>query len=730
MNNAVRIPRLALAITLIGLSTVAIADEFDAPQLSYTNPSYSDFGGVGLLQTPTARMAGEGMFSLGARTNDDYIFYSTNVQLFPWLETSIRYTIVKDILYSSDPGFSGDTELTDKGIDIKLRLLEEGDYLPNLAVGVRDIGGTGLFAGEYLVANKRYQNFDLSLGMGFGYLGQSANLAGDRSLDAACGRSGSYGGNGGQVDYDRWFTGCVGVFGGMSYQTPYSPLTLKLEYDGNDFSNESPGRRGKEIEYNTPWNIGAVYALDDWGQFTLSYQRGTTFSVGFNLLADFGSTSRRWNDTASPILNANAQQVSQEQQDAHYRALMRDLQNEAGYVVNRISSEDDALVISAQQIKYRDRYQANERAVTLMANAEPTVNEYKIITLSHGVEVVETSVQREDLLAYANQAAPNMEYKSLEQRAVPTEPAASTDYYQRNSGWGFSVEPTLGQSFGSSEDFYLFNIGISGSASYWLTDNLQFSSSAYLNLYDNYDKFLYTLPSDGTSIPRVRTLIRQYLENNTVLIDSLKLAWYDRLGDNHFIGLHGGYLEQMYAGGVVEYLYREVDASWAVGFEAAYVAQRDPETQLGLFDERVQCQGATCYEVITGDFTGHVNLHYRIPQEWLNGVSTKLSFGKYLAGDVGATVNFTKAFDSGVVIGAFATKTDLSAAEYGEGSFTKGFFISMPFDLFTTQHTNSRANIGWAPLTRDGGQKLGFGSKLHGVSAGRSPVQWENPNRP
>ncbi|GAM72195.1 outer membrane lipoprotein YmcA [Vibrio sp. JCM 19236] len=45
-------------------------------------------------------------------------------------------------------------------------------------------------------------------------------------------------------------------------------------------------------------------------------------------------------------------------------------------------------------------------------------------------------------------------------------------------------------------------------ASFWLTRNLQASGSLYLNLIDNYDKFNYIAPPDGTDVPRVRTLFR------------------------------------------------------------------------------------------------------------------------------------------------------------------------------------------------------------------------------
>lgn len=100
-------------------------------------PSQSDFGGVGLLQTPTARMAREGELSLNYRDNDQYRYYSASVQLFPWLETTLRYTDVRTRQYSSVEAFSGDQTYKDKAFDLKLRLWEESYWLPQVAVGAR-----------------------------------------------------------------------------------------------------------------------------------------------------------------------------------------------------------------------------------------------------------------------------------------------------------------------------------------------------------------------------------------------------------------------------------------------------------------------------------------------------------------------------------------------------------------------------------------------------------------
>ena len=48
--------RHLLSLLALGISTACYGETYPAP----IGPSQSDFGGVGLLQTPTARMAREG----------------------------------------------------------------------------------------------------------------------------------------------------------------------------------------------------------------------------------------------------------------------------------------------------------------------------------------------------------------------------------------------------------------------------------------------------------------------------------------------------------------------------------------------------------------------------------------------------------------------------------------------------------------------------------------------
>ena len=80
------------------------------------------------------------------------------------------------------------------------------------------------------------------------------------------------------------------------------------------------------------------------------------------------------------------------------------------------------------------------------------------------------------------------------------------------------------------------------------------------------------------------------------------------------------------------------------------------------------------------------------------------------------TFDASRAFNNGVKIGAFFTLTDISAEEFGEGSFDKGFYFHIPVDVFSRGYF--KRNFGWGlrPITRDGGQSIIHGYPLWGVT--------------
>ncbi|WP_427916928.1 YjbH domain-containing protein [Vibrio amylolyticus] len=700
------------------LSSPLIADEFSPPKLKH---SYTDFGGVGLIQMPSARMMPEGEFSAAATNNDEYLHYTATLQLFPWLEATIRYTQVHDLLYSSDPGFSGKTKYTDKSMDAKVRLIEESYWLPELSVGFRDFGGTGLFDGEFVAASKHIGPVDLTLGVGWGYLGNRANLAGDKSLSVDCGRDTVTQGRGGLVNGERFFSGCVSLFGGMEYQTPHEPLRLKVEYDGNDYNSDFPSTRGGiDMTPATPWNFGLVYGLTDWADLRLSYERGDTFTAGITMATNLSSLKPNWVDQPRP----SYQPVDRKKEltDKEWNELTSEVAQVAGYNELTIYHDDDAVIIEGEPVKYRDPNEAHHRAALALANSGIDANRYHIIDTAHHQPMQETVINANAFKRVADNDYPDSNFKDASYTKGSTVEGHNTKS-SINEPFYYGFSPVLQQSIGGSENFYLYAVGVSADASYELGSNWRASGSLYANLFDNYDKYKYTVPPDGTDLKRVRTLSRQYYDQ-FLRVDNLQLTHFDRFQDSIYTQAYGGYLEAMFAGVGTELMYRPFGKNWAIGADINYVIQRDPDSTFGLFTEErhLDEQTGRYYSVQTGTFTGHATLYWQ-PKFWslIDNTLLKASAGQYLTEDIGITLDYSKQFDSGVTAGAFITKTNLSAEEFGEGSYTKGFYVSIPLDLMTVKPSRERATISWLPLQRDGGQMLNRKYHLYDTTDIRSP---------
>ena len=180
--------------------------------------SASDYGTTGLIDTPTARMSHDGTFTATAAVQSRTNSYALSYQIMPWLEGTFRYTGYNDFFF------------WDRNYEVKARLWQERDYLPQVAVGIRDLVGTGFAASEYLVASKAVGGFDITLGMGWGRLAGKGDF--DNPLiqvaESFADRSG-FEGVGGEVNYGQLFSGSkVGLFGGLRYQSSSLPLSLML----------------------------------------------------------------------------------------------------------------------------------------------------------------------------------------------------------------------------------------------------------------------------------------------------------------------------------------------------------------------------------------------------------------------------------------------------------------------------------------------------------------------
>ncbi|WP_049294211.1 YjbH domain-containing protein [Franconibacter helveticus] len=691
--------RYFYSLLALSVSCACHAETYPAP----VGPSQSDFGGVGLMQTPTARMAREGELSLNYRDNDQYRYYSASVQLFPWLETTLRYTDVRTRNYSSVESFSGNQTYKDKAFDVKLRLWEESYFLPQVAVGARDLGGTGLFDGEYIVANKAWGPFDFSLGLGWGYLGTSGNVKNPfcEYDDKFCYRDPSYQ-KAGSIDGSAMFHGPAAIFGGVEYQTPWQPLRLKLEYEGNNYSEDFAGK----IDQKSKFNVGAIYRVADWADVNLSYERGNTLMFGFTLRTNFNDLRPSYNDNRRPEYQPQPQEeILQHSVVANQ---LTSLKYNAGLNNPQIQVKGDTLYVTGEQFKYRDSQEGIERANRIIMNDLPEgVRTIRVTETRLNMPQVTTETDVASLKRHLEGEPLGHETELAQKRMEPIVPESTEQgWYIEKSRFNFSLNPVLNQSFGGPESFYMYQVGVMATADLWLTDHLLTTGSLFANIANNYDKFNYTNPPNDSALPRVRTHVRDYVENN-YYVNNAQANYFQYLGNSWYGQVYGGYLETMYGGAGAEVLYRPVDSNWAFGLDANYVKQRDwtsPQNMMKFTDYSVK--------------TGHLTAYWT--PSFAQDVLIKASVGQYLAGDKGGTLEVAKHFDSGIVVGAYATITNVSPDEYGEGDFTKGVYVSVPFDLFSGGATRSRAAIGWTPLTRDGGQMLGRKFDLYSMTSDKS----------
>ena len=688
---------LSTVITTL-LSPVVVAETNQPLPTTY---SQMNQGGVGLIQMPTARQNEEGSFSLNYQDSEEYRFWSASLQLFPWMETTVRYTDVRTRLYSPDPGFSGDQTLKDKGIDAKFRLWQESEFLPDISVGFRDFGGTGFFESEFIAASKRIGPFDFHLGLGFGYLGRKGNINNPFCdlKDSFCDRPGGFSGLGGKIDYQRFFKGPASLYGGIEYQTPWTPLRLKLEYDGNNYQQDRAGVLIQDSDYN----VAAVYSLSDAFDLNVNYQRGNTFGFGVNYKLNFNTVKQIKLDPPVKEIPAVLPVAIDTLDKADLR---RDLYLNAGFLVNNYVLKDDEIILKGRQIAYRDEDQSINRIGRVLANHLPEqIKTYRIVTISGDMPMVETKINAEQFISAARYETPEADVKNSYQRVDPEVENENWAVERDESGFGYSAELFWVQTFGNPESFYMYQGGLFAGGGYQFNTNFSLQTTAKINLLTNFDEFNFKVDSQNTGVPRVRTYIREYVTRSDITMENLYGHWKDELADNWYGQMYAGYLETMYGGVGGELLYKPLDSTLAVGLDLNYVRQRSYEKELAFFDYKT--------------FTGHLSFYWK-PQ-FLDDTMITASFGQYLAKDKGVTIDFAKRFDSGIVVGAYGAFTDMSAAEYGEGSFTKGFYVSIPFDLFSLKSATGRGRIPWIPISRDGGQMLNKPVSLNGLTEDRSP---------
>ena len=644
----------------------------------------TSWGGIGLIETRDARFRPDGALAAAVAIRRQRRHYTINVQALAWAEATFRFT--ERLNATTGRGIT-----TDRAFDLKLRLVEENDWRPAIAVGLQDLLGTGIYAGEYVVASKRWYDLDVSLGVGWGRLGTGRDLGNPlcEAADRFCRRSASVG-QGGVPLARSWFRGRdVALFGGIAWQTPIHGLTALAEVSGDALRDERRGGRGRarsRVNFGLAWQPA----------------RGVEFGAAFVHGSDLLLRASLWMDPADPprvlapppLPPAPRPDLAPDWQAALIARLRAD-----GMPPMRLAATGAELRIVLAASRFRTLGTTAGRAARLAAEHAPAGIDWVVVSLApQGSEVARVAVLRGEVeKAAIGLSSPEEIAITAELRPAlplpPPDPAEAVPGAFPRLAW--TLEPRVILSLMDPARPLQGEVLAVAGGRVALGSGVTLGGEVGLDLFGNLRG--QKVPPD-TRLANVRTAIGQYLEAARTPLISLTAERIWTAGRDLFARVTAGYLEMMYGGVQGEVLWRPFDRSVAVGADLAWVKQR-------AFDQGF---GFRNYET----WTGHVSVYWDLPYRDLYAV---LRAGRYLARDWGATLELGRRFDSGIEIGGFATLTTARFSDFGEGSIDKGIYVRFPFDLFAAP-TPSRGTLTIRPLIRDGGQRLSVDHPLHEVT--------------
>ncbi len=633
-------------LIFLNLSPVLISDSFD-----YN--SYNNHGIIGLINMPSARFYEEASHGVITYIGDPDQKVTLTSNPYNWLEASFFYTNINNVPYCrilSDPVCRQDYK--DKGFNFKMRIKEEGLF-PAIAVGINDIAGTGLYGSEYIVGSYGIKNLDFHFGLGWGtYNGSKDSFKnplgyvydGFNTRDESFDSDYAFQGTG-SFQTGRYFSGTVSPFLGISYALN-KLVILKVERD-TTLTNGKVNYREPKNDYS----IGIDYRLSKNFTIGYSFERGSYSSLKLiykNSPKQFVKPYEYKSANYSP-------------QDSKYDVLIKNIE-ENGIGVNKIVETSEFIGLELTQFIHPNLDVIEEIIKTASLDSgikKPIKKDMKIVNL--------------DVISEIDASNAEVIYSRNKSKSFDTK-------------FGLKFRPFLA----SREQFFKGALLFENDSQIVMKDNLLFTSNLKYSLYDNFDDL--TIPPRDTFPAQVRSDIKDYLRNfdSGVFIGRAQLDYYKTLSQNNHVMLSAGILEEMFTGYGFEYLYFKNNSNYAIGFEVFDVTKRDHKMRFGKLDYK--------------NITASANIYYRNYN--LIPFDLKISYGEYLAGDIGSTIEFSRRFKSGVNFGIFATFTDVSAEDFGEGSFDKGIFFNIPI-------YGNFINYTWRPLTKDPGAKLIRRNSLH-----------------
>ena len=670
--------KITLAALFILLSSLFLP--LQAGENNRSRVNASNFGLPGIIDLPTAQHLPDGEIVVTQQLHKSLARSGISFQALPRVGVSFRYT---------GHGINGDSAYGrvnyDRSFDAHISIFDEGTYLPSISLGLRDFIGTGWYSSEYIVGTKSIGNLDLTAGLGFGRLAGRHSFS--NPLSALSSRfdqreENSFG-RGGTLGTINWFQGNTSAFYGIQFYI-YDKLTLQAEYTPDLMSRES-----SYLDVKSPWNFGTSYQLNNYVNLSAQYLHGSQMSVTAQVSINPGRPPLLGGKELAPVpMRLRAQSTKHLQQnnvDAIRKVLAADR-----FEINALKLGDESVNIIVTNTKFRSTAQAVGRIASTLQRF--TSNKIKIAKISLTSRGLITATYRVDLEKITeDQFNPiSRPFNDPSITAIDVD-SFQPIKYDRQFTWGLG--PYITHRLFNPDLPLSLETGIEMEAGYKITPSLKISGavrkSVLTNLTDNNRR-------SNSSLPHVHSDWPLYdIEGQSGHIHDLKLSYFKNLAPGLYGRAHAGLLEPFFAGVGGEILYKPAQWPIGVGIDIHRVRKRDYDMRFDLLD----------YETTVG----HLSVYYDAGGMF----DIEVNAGRYLAGDWGATTTISRKFGSGWEVGGYATLTDVPFNTFGEGSFDKAIYVSIPIDWVISSPTRSKRRLTLRPITRDGGAQLSSARKLY-----------------
>jgi hypothetical protein len=363
-----------------------------------------------------------------------------------------------------------------------------------------------------------------------------------------------------------------------------------------------------------------------------------------------------------------------------------------------IELEPRRVTIYIENTKFRSMPRAIGRtARALTATMPASVELFEIVPVVRGLPVLSVLLERSALEDQVERpdAARSAWLSARVDDAPPGDWGAVEGTLDQFPRFAWGINPAVPVNLFDPDNPVRLDFSVVAAGGIEFLPGLSINGAIQKRLFGNLDK---NDADNDSELPRVRSDIALYQKEGDPALSRLTADYVTKFGDDLYGRLSGGLLERMFAGVSAEMLWKPARQSWGLGGEINYVKQRDFDQ---LFDFR-------SYDVITG----HASVYW--DTGWY-GLSIQVDGGRYLAGDWGSTLSIKRRFANGWEIGGFFTLTEVPFSEFGEGSFDKGIFLTVPFNWFLPYESRSEFSTVLRPLTRDGGQRLAVSNRLYPI---------------